>query len=382
MKQVNNVSHIVDCFGCGVCATVCPKDIIDIRLNSKGFYTPVISEPEMCIDCGLCTRVCSYCNQGLAVESQPIESCAVWSKDETVLKECSSGGASFEIGRILLEKGYKVCAVKYNNQKARAEHYIADSQVTLRYSIGSKYIQSYTKEAFAKIDKNQKYLVTGTPCQIDSIRRYLKLYKKEDNFLLLDFFCHSVPSYKMWKKYLQMQEMKVGKHSAATWRNKTAGWHDSWSMVIEGGDSKVVSKLSDGDVFYHLFLGDFCCNPACHNNCKFKYQASSADIRIGDMWGATYKNNDKGVSSVIAFSDRGLDVLNELRTRCHVQEYPFDKVAEGQMKTNAHKAKLSSLVWKCLNDERQYSERFWKILIFIGRLVELPFKVIRKLSEK
>lgn len=61
-------------------------------------------------------------------------------------------------------------------------------------SIGSKYIQSYTEEAFKKIDRKQKYLVTGTPCQIDSFRRFIRKFRCEDNFILMDFYCHCVPS--------------------------------------------------------------------------------------------------------------------------------------------------------------------------------------------
>lgn len=55
-------------------------------------------------------------------------------------------------------------------------------------SIGSKYIQSYTVDGFKAIDRKQKYLVTGTPCQIDSFRRYIRKFKKEENFILMDFF--------------------------------------------------------------------------------------------------------------------------------------------------------------------------------------------------
>ena len=33
-----NVSNTHNCFGCGVCATVCARDVIEIQLNKGEFY--------------------------------------------------------------------------------------------------------------------------------------------------------------------------------------------------------------------------------------------------------------------------------------------------------------------------------------------------------
>ena len=40
---MNNISDIKNCYGCGVCAAACPRNIIQIRLNKKGFYEPYIN---------------------------------------------------------------------------------------------------------------------------------------------------------------------------------------------------------------------------------------------------------------------------------------------------------------------------------------------------
>ena len=69
-------------------------------------------------------------------------------------------------------------------------------------------------------------------------------------------------------------------------------------------------------------------------NCKYKYDKSSADIRIGDLWGETYKDDDKGVSALVAFTKKGHDVVKNL-TNVTLIEHPFEVVAEGQMKSNA-----------------------------------------------
>ena len=301
-----NIADIRDCYGCGVCATVCARHIIELRLNANGFYEPYLTDNSKCTDCGLCLNVCSYANDGLSLKSDVIKSYAAWSNDDKVRRRCSSGGIGFEIGRTLINQGYKVCGVKYNIDKNRAEHYIATTVEGLIQSIGSKYIQSYTVDAFKAISRKEKYLVTGTPCQIDSFRRYIQKFHCEDNFVLLDFFCHGVPSMLMWQKYVAWVEKQVGKLAYVSWRNKFTGWHDSWVMSIDGENTcdsmkwhefrsslmmeektYLSSRLSQGDMFYYLFLSDSCLGKACYEHCKFKYASSSADIRIGDLWGNT-----------------------------------------------------------------------------------------------
>lgn len=76
--------------------------------------------------------------------------------------------------------------------------------------------------------------MVGTPCQIDSFRRYIRKNHIEENFILMDFFCHGVPSKKMWDKYLSETEKITGKVIYASWRNKITGWHDSLAMDIDG----------------------------------------------------------------------------------------------------------------------------------------------------
>ena len=345
----NNISKVHDCYGCGVCATACSRKIINLILDSDGFYVPHISDVSKCTNCGICTEVCAYLHDNLSLQNPEIHPYAAWSKDHLVRRKCSSGGVGFEIGKYLLGQGYKVCGVRYDAGKNRAEHYIATSVEELIPSVGSKYIQSYTVDGFKAINRRAKYLVTGTPCQIDSFRRYIQKFRCEDNFVLLDFFCHGVPSMLIWKKYTEWAEKRVGKITYASWRNKWTGWHDSWVMGIDGerhGEkinwhdsyamlirerkSCVESRMSQGDMFYALFLGNLCLGKQCYTHCKYKYDKSSADIRIGDMWGDTYKDNEDGVSCAIAFTNLGKTVLTNLN--CEIIPYSFEIVAAGQLK--------------------------------------------------
>lgn len=338
------------CYGCGLCSIVCGKKIIGIRLSKDGFYEPYITDHSKCTKCGFCVDVCAFLHNDLSLKECNKTSYAAWSKNLEIRRQSSSGGVGFEISLLLINRGYKVCGVRYNSDKERAEHYVASRAIDLSQTIGSKYIQSYTIDAFKQINKKDKYLIIGTPCQIDSFRRFIKKFNIEENFVLMDFFCHGVPSLNLWKKYVQEVKYKTGKITYASWRNKQLhthvqgckgennhklfDWHDSYNILIKGVQSHVFSKSSEGDLFYKFFLSDSCFGKACYKNCKYKYDQSSADIRIGDMWGNTYKDNKEGVSSVITFTDKGLRILNDCN--CELIPYPFEIVSEGQMKKNPY----------------------------------------------
>lgn len=331
-KELSAEGH---CYGCGLCATVCKKGVLTMQLNSQGFYIPHVSNPDKCVECGLCLKVCSCHSDDSPSFNKPIGNFAGWSNLPDIRYYSSSGGVAAEIARYAIDRGYKVCAVRYNCDKKRAEHYIAVTKEDLGESIGSKYLQSYTFGAFSDVNINEKHIVIGTPCQIDMWRRYLKHLKKEDNFILIDFFCHGVPSMNLWKKYLKEQK-SILPNSKITWRDKISGWHSSWNISAYNchRDMSIPpyyrsSAIKDKDLFYSLFLGNYCLNHSCYANCKYKMNNSSADIRLGDFWGSTYSSVDDGVNSILVFTPKGLQIIKDVNITA--VEHTLRDVCEGQM---------------------------------------------------
>ncbi len=331
---MNSVLGTKDCYGCGVCAASCKRNAIHMNLNSSGFYEPVVDE-EKCVHCNMCDIVCSFRTENVEQDSSfEVKFYAGWSRNNEVRKVCSSGGVGFEIARFLLSKNYCAILCRYNLQEKRVEHYLAKTEDELKASIGSKYIQSDTSRGFAQLRKDSKYLVVGTPCQIDSMRRWVKKLQMDDDVFLVDFFCHGVPSMLMWEKYLSEVEKENEGIKHVSWRDKKTGWHDSWVMNI--GDH-YTSRFSQGDLFYRMYLKNRCLSKPCYEKCKFKVLKSAADIRIGDLWGSKYADNEEGVNGVVALTKVGSVLLKEMESDLHLEPSTEMIVCESQMKRSARR---------------------------------------------
>ena len=49
------------CKGCGLCVTVCPKQIIALakeKINQKGYHPAEITDESKCIGCAFCATMC------------------------------------------------------------------------------------------------------------------------------------------------------------------------------------------------------------------------------------------------------------------------------------------------------------------------------------
>ena len=373
------------CYGCGVCVVVCPKKIIGLKLNKDGFYEPYIDNLDACVNCGICLDVCSF-NHDEVIEQKDVNiGYAVFSNNSETRLHSTSGGFAYEITKTFIEKGYDACVVKYNYSQNRAEHFIADSLETLQLSQGSKYIQSYTIDGFSPIlkDRKRKHIVIGTPCQIDSLRRLIRLKNIENNFLLIDFYCHGVPSYLMWNKYLDFARKKVGNINKIIWRSKVKGWQNSTTMNICGEKDEFFSSFIKGDYFFKFFLGNRCLGKACYDACKFKRKCAS-DIRMGDFWGQKFVHCQDGVSAVKINSVRGAEAFKNLEKSVYFNKVQTELIEQGQIKEAVSRPLSYNIVSLLL--KRKLSI---KIISKIAFFIEFPiffkknteYYIIRLLSK-
>lgn len=344
-----------NCTSCGVCATICSKKAITIQLDADGFYRPIV-DTDLCNECGLCTSVCYKFDEHPQITSKeglldkPLYS--AWSNDDVLVKQTTSGGIGDLLAQQLLKDGYKVVGVVYNEDKTIAEHRIADDEKDLLDFRGSKYIQSYTFDAFKEVVancRNEKYAVFGTPCQIYALNKLASQRKVRDNFFFVDLYCHGCPTLFAWTKFQDDVKRKanVQKLDNVLFRSKLRGW-GSFNVSVEA-NGKRISNDKYNDKYYELFFCDQLLNAACHD-CKLRSTLEYTDIRLGDFWGKKFLNNQKGVSAISLATARGKDVFDSIKgnitySECDYQDFlPWQSWGKSySIDTEIRKATLNSL---------------------------------------
>ena len=324
------VNHVF-CFGCGVCSTSCPKNAITITLSNEGFWVPIVNV-DLCINCNICDKVCAYNDNQICIPTAKLDKTfgyAATHKDDNIVKAATSGGAGFALAQYLNKEGYKLVGVKYDINKNIACHFTTNSIEEFKSTMNSKYIPSYTVNGFSSLMNGDKYAVFGTPCQIDSLRRWARLKNKEDNFVFIDLFCHGVPSYLHWNTYLKYHLKKGEKITRPIFRDKKNGWH-AFTISLETNKRTITNTLQKNDLFQNLFFGNYTLNRTCYH-CKYRGNNSAADIRMGDLWGGKYANNEKGITGMLALTILGDKIINQLNELCYITKETENVIVAGQI---------------------------------------------------
>lgn len=357
------------CYGCGGCVAACPKKCVSLRESAEGFYVPEIDKTA-CVNCGLCEKACPMrvAEPKANVDLDKVKVFGAWAKDEGTLAKSSSGGVVMSLAKILVEKGYKLVGVKYAPEHVRAEHFIAETLEDFKPSLGSKYVQSFTETAFKNLDRNGKYLIVGTPCQIFALRPLFP------NAFFIDFWCHGVPSAILWRSFVRA--FKKGhdeKKLTAVWRDKKRfGWHNGWCMILKDGEETLYSSsVKERCFFFHHFLRCNAQNKTCYT-CPFGAYNSAADIRVGDFWGEEYAANNKGVSKIALMTEAARALESELCDLCVLE--PVDEDVKSVKPSLFPEPPMRSLFLKLLKIDFRLAHivrRAYDILLRVKRLLRI-----------
>lgn len=314
------------CSGCTACASICPKNAIEMVRDEEGFLYPKINK-EKCIECGLCKRTCPVLNKQIFNDYKQ-KAYIFQNKKDDVRRDSTSGGFFSALGEYVISKGGAVFGAAFDKDFI-VNHEIADTVEGLSKFRKSKYVQSNLNDTFRLVKRilndNKLVCYSGTPCQIAGLKSYLK--KDYDNLILMDLMCHSVPSplyFEKYKRYI-LRKMKAKKILSIDFRDKRKYGY-KYSMMTVETDNGIYSEGIDTDPYLRAFFGDYSVRPSCYN-CNFKTQKRVSDITIWDCFNINEIDkkfdDDKGTTRILVQSAKGEKIIQSL-SEIKLKEIPLE----------------------------------------------------------
>ena len=295
------------CTGCGACAAGCPKNAIHMLPDREGFLRPTVT--DACIQCGLCSHICPVLKH--RETRHPPAVFAARSGDDTARMASDAGGVFALLADWVLEGGGVVFGAGVD-EKLRVRHMAARTKSELKPLLGAKPVQSDMGDTFLRVrealERGQRVLFSGTPCQVDGLYRYLGEYP--ENLLTADVLCRGVVSPGVWEKLVRsMAYVKRKRPVSVSFCGKSGG----------AGERRFRVTFDDGSAFDAPYdrseLGrghrrGLCLRPACHT-CPYTSTDRTGDLSLGRFTGQTGEPG-RDVSLLLVNTARGARVLDVL----------------------------------------------------------------------
>lgn len=318
-----NVINNEFCIGCGVCAS--QTDEIDMVLNHKGYYQASINEEINGPKLEMVSKICPFSSEskneddigehffgGNKHTSEYLgryNECYIgYVSEGDARSKGSSGGLGKWMAHELFRLGYvdKVIQVKLNERMNTNDPLysftICDDAKSIKNGSKSAYYPVEMSGVLKYIKENPaKYLITGVPCFIKSIRLLQleeEIYKTRIKFTI-GLVCGHLKS----ENYANMIGWQLGVHpndiKSLDFRKKIEG-----STAKEKGvEVKSIKNpsFSKDDIVQNLFGTNYGAGFFKMKACDYcdDVVSETADATVGDAWLPNYVNDGRGNNVLI-----------------------------------------------------------------------------------
>lgn len=347
------------CFGCEACVQVCPRSAIRIEADLDGFRYPAVDK-TLCVDCGLCRRVCARADPPAAHE--PLSAYGGYALDEKIREESTSGGAFSAIVSSWADKDTVIFGAEADGLDV-SHAWIKGTEELSRFR-KSKYLQSEIGYAFADAKlfllEGRRVVFSGTPCQIAGLKKFLEGVS-QDNLLTVEVVCEGVPSPNYIHKFAEWLGKRLGGQVVGLdYRHKDGRkWDFQVMQASLQNPTRGIFKWKQDrwfNPFWSIWLQHLISRPSCYV-CPFARHERCADISLGDLWGVhlycpeLYGRNG-GASVVFCNTAKGVAALEKAKPLLFGHELHVDDAIRYQGPMSGC-IKDNPLKSECLKDIRE-----------------------------
>ncbi len=246
--------------------------------------------------------------------------------DADKLMKSTSGGVASAISEWIISQHGIVFGVKYSQDFCSTVYSYATTYDELEAFKGSKYIftqkkvntengyESVWKVLERQLSQDKIVLFTGLGCDVAAAYSYLNNAGVDlSKFYTIELVCHGPAPEKIAKDYIDRLESKYKSRVVDfSVRYKKKDWLPPYLYAKFENGKKYMKPFYNTDYgrAFSIYSSNVCLK------CQFRGDKHKGDLVVGDCWGldkTTDSYNAKGVSLIIASSDKGLFLLDRLQ---------------------------------------------------------------------
>lgn len=332
------------CIGCGTCAGICFRKVLEIKDNEYEEYVP--TEVQACnLECGLCLEVCPFGNNENEMQMGEkiygsikgikylfetgyyLDSYVGYSND--FRQSSASGGMATWLLTKLLKEGvvdYVVCPSPQKNPEKLFSFEILKDENFVKAASGSVYYPVEMSEVIQKIlEIPGRYAITGLPCFIKALRLATQKNRKlrERIVFTIGLVCGQMKS-KNYTKYIAALagNNDLTKVESVYYRGKSpeklASNYYYRFTDEQGSQNKIFWNEGVSEAWTNRWF-----TPNACNYCDDVF-AELADVTFMDAWLPEYSKDSKGTNLVLV---RSPDILAFIREGTEKKEINVNKIS-------------------------------------------------------